>query len=131
MMEGKRSRKKTRLLVRTCLDMKTWTYTTGIKCGLVLSPELASLSLSLCSDHEDIGGDAGITEENRAILERVRMNTRQEYLAAGKATGSVRATDRLMRELQDIYRSKNYKSGMVDSSLFVVIHLWLGLFSSW
>ena len=63
------------------------------------------------SDAEDIGGDAGITEENRAILERVRMNTRQEYLAAGKATGSVRATDRLMRELQDIYRSKNYKSG--------------------
>ena len=63
------------------------------------------------SDHEDIGGDAGITDENRAILERVRMNTRQEYLAAGKATGSVRATDRLMRELQDIYRSKNYKSG--------------------
>lgn len=64
-----------------------------------------------CSDAEDIGGDAGIADENRAILERVRMNTRQEYLAAGKATGSVRATDRLMRELQDIYRSKNYKSG--------------------
>lgn len=65
----------------------------------------------MCSDAEDIGGDSGITDENRAILERVRMNTRQEYLAAGKATGSVRATDRLMRELQDIYRSKNCKSG--------------------
>ena len=63
------------------------------------------------SDAEDIGGDSGITDENRAILERVRMNTRQEYLAGGKATGSVRATDRLMRELQDIYKSKNYKSG--------------------
>lgn len=63
------------------------------------------------SDTEDIGGDSGITDENRAILERVRMNMRQEYLAAGKASGSVRATDRLMRELQDIYRSKNFKSG--------------------
>lgn len=69
------------------------------------------------SESEDIGGDAGITEENRAILERVRMNTRQEYLAAGKATGSVRATDRLMRELQDIYRSKNYKSGIYSVEL--------------
>lgn len=78
-----------------------------------------------CSDHEDIGGDAGITDENRAILERVRMNTRQEYLAAGKATGSVRATDRLMRELQDIYKSKNYKSGefsaCVDYSLVLCV----------
>ena len=65
----------------------------------------------LLSNMEDIGGDTGIAEDNRVILERVRMNTRQEYLAEGKATGSVRATDRLMRELQDIYRSKNYKSG--------------------
>lgn len=73
--------------------------------------QCCKLACSLCSDVEDIGGDSGITEENKAILERVRMNTRQEYLAAGKATGSVRATDRLMRELQDIYRSKNYKSG--------------------
>ena len=73
-----------------------------------------------CSDPEDIGGDAGITDENRAILERVRMNTRQEYLEAGKATGSVRATDRLMRELQDIYRSKNLKSGECDS--FHLLH---------
>ena len=76
--------------------------------GSLSSPHVLS---PLSSDTEDISGDAGITDENRAILERVRMNTRQEYLAAGKATGSVRATDRLMRELQDIYRSKNYKSG--------------------
>lgn len=108
-MEGKR--KKMRHLVRkTCLDMTIWICIPGNcvwwRCGF------GSHRLPVChSDHEDIGGDAGITDENRAILERVRMNTRQEYLAAGKATGSVRATDRLMRELQDIYRSKNYKSG--------------------
>ena len=40
----------------------------------------------------------------------MRLNTRQDYLTGG-ATGSVRATDRLMRELQDIYRSQNFKDG--------------------
>ena len=39
------------------------------------------------------------------------MNTRQEYLQGGGASGSIRATDRLMRELQDIYRSQNFKDG--------------------
>lgn len=68
-----------------------------------------SLSHSL-SDQEDIGGDSGITDEHKAILEKVRLNTRQDYLQ-GAASGSVRATDRLMRELQDIYRSKNFKDG--------------------
>ena len=73
---------------------------------------------SLCSDHEDIGGDSGITDENKAILERVRLSTRRDYLQ-GAASGSVRATDRLMRELQDIYRSQNFKDGAccTDSSL--------------
>ncbi len=75
------------------------------------SSRLASLSLHFHSDHEDIGGDKGITDENKAILERVRMNTRQEYLQGGQATGSIRANDRLMRELQDIYRSQNFKDG--------------------
>lgn len=64
----------------------------------------------MCSDHEDIGGDSGINEEYKAILERVRLNTRQDYLQ-GATSGSVRATDRLMRELQDIYRSQNFKDG--------------------
>ena len=40
------------------------------------------------------------------------MNTRQEYLQGGGASGSIRATDRLMRELQDIYRSQNFKDGV-------------------
>ena len=42
----------------------------------------------------------------------MRVNTRQEYLQGGGASGSIRATDRLMRELQDIYRSQNFKDGM-------------------
>ena len=70
----------------------------------------SSLLPRACSDSEDIGDDAGITDENKAILEKVRLNTRQDYLSGG-ATGSVRATDRLMRELQDVYRSQNFKDG--------------------
>ena len=102
-----------------------------------------------CSDDEDIGADTGITEENKAVLEKVRMNTRQEFLqqqqqqqqqqqegaigggavgggAMGGGTGggrgstastpisssSVRASDRLMRELRDIYRSQYFKDGV-------------------
>ena len=63
------------------------------------------------SDHEDIGADTGITDENKAILEKVRLSTRQEYIQGGGATSSVRASDRLMRELRDIYRSQNFKDG--------------------
>ncbi|CAI8013217.1 Ubiquitin-conjugating enzyme E2 Q1 [Geodia barretti] len=68
------------------------------------------------SDQEDIGGDSGITDEHKAILEKVRLNTRQDYLQ-GATSGSVRATDRLMRELQDIYRSKNFKDGLYTVEL--------------
>ena len=40
------------------------------------------------------------------------MTTRQEYIQGGGAsTSSVRASDRLMRELRDIYRSQNFKDG--------------------
>lgn len=82
------------------------------------------------SDEEDIGADTGITEENKAVLEKVRMNTRQEFLqqqqqqqqtsggstasSAPGTTSSVRASDRLMRELRDIYRSQNFKDGILS-----------------
>ena len=67
-------------------------------------------SLILFSDTDEVGGDIGIIDDKKVILERVRMNTRKEYLEGG-GTSSVRATDRLMRELQDIYRSKSLKDG--------------------
>ena len=66
--------------------------------------------LLLFSDTDEVSGDVGITDDKKVILERVRMNTRREYLEGG-GTSSVRATDRLMRELQDIYRSKSLKDG--------------------
>lgn len=69
------------------------------------------------SDNEDVSGDVGITDDKKIILERVRMNTRKEYLE-GTTSGSVRATDRLMRELQDIYRSKCHKDGETGTVLY-------------
>ncbi|XP_025206154.1 ubiquitin-conjugating enzyme E2 Q2 isoform X2 [Melanaphis sacchari] len=49
-------------------------------------------------------------------LERLRQNQRQDYLK-GAVTGSVQATDRLMKELRDIYRSDSFKKGMYSVEL--------------
>ena len=47
-----------------------------------------------------------------ATLERLRQTQRQDYLR-GAVSGSVQATDRLMKELRDIYRSDSSKRGGV------------------
>ena len=52
----------------------------------------------------------GLDDHSKAVLEKVRANTREEYLKKGSASGSVRASDRLMRELKDIYSSTSYKN---------------------
>lgn len=49
--------------------------------------------------------------EHLATLERLRQNQRQDYLA-GSVSGSLQATDRLMKELRDIYRSCSHKNNM-------------------
>lgn len=51
--------------------------------------------------------------EHLATLERLRQNQRQDYLK-GSVCGSVQATDRLMKELRDIYRSDSFKKGMLS-----------------
>lgn len=53
--------------------------------------------------------------EHLATLERLRQNQRQDYLK-GSVCGSVQATDRLMKELRDIYRSDSFKKGIVFSN---------------
>lgn len=91
------------------------------------------------SSPEDIGADTGITDENKAVLEKVRMSTRQEYLQSGSgSSSSVRASDRLMRELRDIYRSSNFKSGLyavelIDDSLYnwhIKVFRWVAIAST-
>lgn len=54
--------------------------------------------------------------EHLATLERLRQNQREDYLK-GSVSGSVQATDRLMKELRDIYRSDSFKKGIVQSVL--------------
>jgi hypothetical protein len=90
----------------TCLPMRILTY----KPGMSLTAHACIIPIPVVSDTDEVGGDIGITDDKKVILERVRMNTRKEYLEGG-GTSSVRATDRLMRELQDIYRSKCLKDG--------------------
>ncbi|XP_045544501.1 ubiquitin-conjugating enzyme E2 Q2 isoform X1 [Salmo salar] len=59
--------------------------------------------------------DDGIEKENLAILEKIRKNQRQDHLNvsahSGAVSGSVQASDRLMKELREIYRSQSYKTG--------------------
>ncbi|XP_078711019.1 ubiquitin-conjugating enzyme E2 Q2-like isoform X2 [Lampetra fluviatilis] len=64
----------------------------------------------------------GIEKENLEVLEKIRQNQRRDYLN-GTVSGSVQATDRLMKELRDIYRSASFKAGnyavdLVNDSLY-------------
>lgn len=64
----------------------------------------------------------GIDMENLVTLEKLKQNQRQDYLK-GSVSGSVQATNRLMTELREIYRSPSYKSGqysvdLVNDSLY-------------
>ncbi|KAI4825659.1 Ubiquitin-conjugating enzyme E2 Q2 [Dissostichus eleginoides] len=61
--------------------------------------------------------DDGIEKENLAVLEKIRKNQRQDHLN-GAVSGSVQASDRLMKELREIYRSQSYKTGIYSVELF-------------
>uniref|UniRef100_A0A8B9JKM9 Ubiquitin-conjugating enzyme E2Q family member 2 n=1 Tax=Astyanax mexicanus TaxID=7994 RepID=A0A8B9JKM9_ASTMX len=65
--------------------------------------------------------DDGIEKENLAILEKIRKNQRQDHLNvsvnSGAVSGSVQASDRLMKELREIYRSQSYKTGIYSVEL--------------
>lgn len=64
----------------------------------------------------------GLNPEHHAKLERLRQIQRDSYMK-GAPYGSVQATDRLMKELREVYKSDSYKSGvftveLVDDSLY-------------
>ncbi|RXG68818.1 Ubiquitin-conjugating enzyme E2 Q1 [Armadillidium vulgare] len=60
--------------------------------------------------------DDEIAPSNLATLVRLKANQRQDYLR-GSISGSVQATDRLMKELRDIYRSDSFKKGVYSVEL--------------
>ena len=53
------------------------------------------------------------------------------HVTQGNATGSIRASDRLMRELSDIYKSDSYKKGnhFLISMFFNDVLAMTGIFS--
>ncbi|XP_023349043.1 ubiquitin-conjugating enzyme E2 Q2 [Eurytemora carolleeae] len=66
--------------------------------------------------------DEDLNTEHLQVLERLKANQRRDYMK-GTVSGSVQATDRLMKELRDIYKSPNFKSGayqveLVNDSLY-------------
>nr|CAG4637117.1 EOG090X0867 [Ceriodaphnia reticulata] len=60
--------------------------------------------------------DEDMDSQHFATLERLRQTQRQDYLR-GAVSGSVQATDRLMKELRDIYRSDSSKKGVYSVEL--------------
>lgn len=54
--------------------------------------------------------DDDVSPEGREVLIRVSHAQREQHLQ-GVASGSITASDRLMKELKEIYRSENYKRG--------------------
>lgn len=72
--------------------------------------EVETVSTRQASHDDDVGA------EGRAVLTRVTNFQRQQHLQ-GNASGSITASDRLMKELREIYRSQNYKSGVFTVDL--------------
>jgi ubiquitin-conjugating enzyme E2 Q len=57
-----------------------------------------------------------VSPEGREVLTRVVSVQRQQHLQ-GAPSGSVTASDRLMKELKEIYRSENFKKGVYSIDL--------------
>ncbi|RWS27055.1 Ubiquitin-conjugating enzyme E2 Q1-like protein [Leptotrombidium deliense] len=64
----------------------------------------------------DKNKDDGLSTEHTATLERLKQSQREGYLR-GSVCGSVQATDRLMKELREVYRSDSFKRGVFDVEL--------------
>jgi len=78
-------------------------------------------------DMEDVGAkkakqNENLQAEHAKVLECLKATQRKEYMK-GTMAGSIQATDRLMKELKDIYMSPSFKSGaytveLVNDSLY-------------
>lgn len=69
--------------------------------------------------------DEDVATEHLQVLERLKANQRRDYMK-GTVSGSVQATDRLMKELRDIYRATNFKSGayqVTDSQIYSLLNI--------
>lgn len=64
----------------------------------------------------DRNRDEGLSREHTATLERLKQSQRDSYLR-GSVSGSVQATDRLMKELKEVYRCDSFKKGVFSVEL--------------
>lgn len=64
----------------------------------------------------DKNKDDGLSREHLVTLERLKQTQRDSYLK-GSVSGSVQATDRLMKELREVYRSDSFKKGVYTVEL--------------
>lgn len=60
--------------------------------------------------------DESLSTEHLATLDRLKQTQRDSYLK-GSVSGSVQATDRLMKELREVYRSDSFKKGVYHVEL--------------
>ncbi|KAJ1371848.1 hypothetical protein KIN20_033878 [Parelaphostrongylus tenuis] len=60
--------------------------------------------------------DDDVSPEGKKMLEKITRSTLQQHLS-GNIQGSVTATDRLMKEMRDIYKSEHFKNGVYSIEL--------------
>lgn len=53
----------------------------------------------------------GLDNEQRATLDKLKTNQQAQSTTKGSTFGSIQASDRLMKELKEIYRSDTFKAG--------------------
>lgn len=82
---------------------------------LSISNELQQIKLSNTKIDRS-NSDDSIPQEHLETLNRLRQSQRKEH-TDGSIVGSIQATDRLMKELRDIYRSDTFKQNMYSIEL--------------
>jgi len=61
--------------------------------------------------------DQGISQENQKVLTKIKQQQRQKHIRGTLTTGSIQASDRLMKELRELYKSEALKKGQISVEL--------------
>ncbi|KAL6732258.1 hypothetical protein Aduo_003035 [Ancylostoma duodenale] len=82
--------------------------------------EIAEVDMTEEEPHGSTDDD--VSPEGKEMLEKITRSTRQQHLNGNVTTlfsiqGSVTATDRLMKEMRDIYKSEHFKNGVYSVEL--------------
>ncbi|KJH42304.1 hypothetical protein DICVIV_11701 [Dictyocaulus viviparus] len=94
-----------------CSSIVTRLYSIHFK-NLVV--KVAEVDMTEEEPHGSIDDD--VSPEGKIMLEKITRSTLQQHLN-GNIQGSVTATDRLMKEMRDIYKSEHFKNGVYSIEL--------------